>query len=99
MFPLGNVLVPHALLPLHLFEERYRAMIRDVLGGDREFGVVLIDRGRLENVSGSDVTRALEEALQTMSVRDAADYVAQMLGVKKRPVYQEAMMLAKELRE
>ncbi|SFQ19880.1 16S rRNA (cytidine1402-2'-O)-methyltransferase [Roseivivax halotolerans] len=61
--------------------------------------VVLIDRGRLENVSGSDVTRALEEALQTMSVRDAADYVAQMLGVKKRPVYQEAMMLAKELRE
>lgn len=53
MFPLGNVLVPHALLPLHLFEDRYRAMIRDVLDGDREFGVVLIQRGR--EVGGGDV--------------------------------------------
>lgn len=52
MFPLGNVLVPHALLPLHLFEERYRTMIRDVLDGDREFGVVLIERGH--EVGGGD---------------------------------------------
>ena len=53
MFPLGNVLVPHALLPLHLFEDRYRAMIRDVLAADREFGVVLIERGH--EVGGGDV--------------------------------------------
>ena len=53
MFPLGNVLVPHALLPLHLFEDRYREMIRDVLAADREFGVVLIERGH--EVGGGDV--------------------------------------------
>ena len=45
MFPLGTVLMPSGFLPLHLFEERYRRMIVDLLEGDREFGVVLIRRG------------------------------------------------------
>ena len=36
LFPLPNaVLFPHALLPLHIFEERYRAMARDILTGSR----------------------------------------------------------------
>ena len=53
MFPLGTVLFPHALLPLHVFEPRYRTMLRDVLAGDQEFGVVLIERG--SEVGGGDV--------------------------------------------
>jgi Uncharacterized protein, similar to the N-terminal domain of Lon protease len=53
MFPLGTVLFPHAVLPLHVFEPRYRAMTRDVLAGDQEFGVVLIERG--SEVGGGDV--------------------------------------------
>ena len=53
MFPLGTVLFPHAVLPLHVFEPRYRAMMRDVLAGDHEFGVVLIERG--SEVGGGDV--------------------------------------------
>jgi uncharacterized protein len=53
MFPLGTVLFPHAVLPLHVFEPRYRAMTRDVLDGDQEFGVVLIERG--SEVGGGDV--------------------------------------------
>jgi len=52
MFPLGTVLLPHAHLPLHIFEPRYRALIRDVLAGDGEFGVVLIERG--QEVGGGD---------------------------------------------
>jgi Lon protease-like protein len=52
MFPLGTVLVPGAVLPLHVFEERYRALVRDVLEGDGEFGVVLIERG--SEVGGGD---------------------------------------------
>jgi Lon protease-like protein len=35
----GTVLFPHALLPLHIFEERYRAMLSASLGGPRIFGV------------------------------------------------------------
>lgn len=53
MFPLGTVLVPSAVLALHVFEERYRAMVRRCLAGGREFGVVLIERG--SEVGGADV--------------------------------------------
>ncbi len=52
MFPLGAVLFPYALLPLHVFEPRYRMMMRQVLDGDHEFGVVLIERG--SEVGGGD---------------------------------------------
>lgn len=45
MFPLGTVLLPSVVLPLHVFEPRYRALVRDCLDGDRELGVVLIERG------------------------------------------------------
>jgi uncharacterized protein len=53
MFPLGTVLLPHTLLPLHIFEARYRALAEDCLAGDGEFGVVLIERG--SEVGGDDV--------------------------------------------
>lgn len=47
MFPLGSVLLPSVVLPLHVFEPRYRQLMRDCLDGERapEFGVVLIERG------------------------------------------------------
>jgi Lon protease-like protein len=53
MFPLSTVLFPHAALPLHVFEERYRALMGDCLAGDGEFGVVLISRG--PEVGGGDM--------------------------------------------
>jgi Lon protease-like protein len=53
MFPLGTVLFPYGLLPLHVFEPRYRMMMRECLRGDQEFGVVLIERG--SEVGGGDV--------------------------------------------
>jgi hypothetical protein len=52
MFPLGTVLFPHALLPLQVFEPRYRALTEACLAGDGEFGVVLIERG--SEVGGGD---------------------------------------------
>jgi Lon protease-like protein len=53
MFPLGTVLLPYAMLPLHVFEPRYRLMTKRVLETDYEFGVVLIERG--SEVGGGDV--------------------------------------------
>jgi len=41
LFPLPVVLFPGALLPLHIFEERYKLMIHNCLDGDKQFGVVL----------------------------------------------------------
>ena len=52
MFPLSLVLFPRAELPLHVFEERYRTLMRECLDGDAEFGVVLIARG--SEVGGGD---------------------------------------------
>lgn len=47
MFPLGMVLLPGGVLPLHVFEPRYRQMVIDLLERDEapEFGQVLITRG------------------------------------------------------
>jgi Lon protease-like protein len=46
LFPLNTVLFPGQVLPLHVFEERYRLMIRHCLAEDRPFGAVLIQQGR-----------------------------------------------------
>lgn len=52
MFPLGTVLLPGAVLPLQIFEPRYRTMLADCLQGEPEFGVVMIERG--SEVGGGD---------------------------------------------
>ena len=57
MFPLGTVLLPGLVLPLHVFEPRYRQLVTDCLAGDREFGVVLIERGN--EVGGGDTRTAV----------------------------------------
>ncbi len=49
LFPLGAVLFPGMILPLRVFEERYRQMVADLLAkpeAAREFGVIAIRRGR-----------------------------------------------------
>lgn len=53
MFPLGSVLTRGQVLPLHVFEPRYRRLVGDCLEGDGHFGVVLIERG--SEVGGGDV--------------------------------------------
>ncbi len=52
MFPLGTVLFPYGVLPLHVFEPRYLKMVSDALEDDGTFGVVLIERG--QEVGGAD---------------------------------------------
>ena len=46
IFPLGVVLFPGMLLPLHLFEERYRKLTAERQGSEPIFGVVLTRQGR-----------------------------------------------------
>jgi uncharacterized protein len=54
LFPLGAVLYPGMLLPLHIFEERYRQLVRDLLEQPepRRFGVIAIRKGRETGVDG-----------------------------------------------
>lgn len=49
VFPLSTVLFPGLVLPLHIFEERYRSLVRDLVAspvdGPHEFGVVTLRHG------------------------------------------------------
>jgi Lon protease-like protein len=53
MFPLGTVLFPSVVLPLHVFEPRYRALTAECIEREIPFGVVLIERG--SEVGGGDL--------------------------------------------
>lgn len=54
LFPLGSVLYPGLVLPLHIFEERYRQLVADLLDRPepQEFGVIAIRHGRETGIDG-----------------------------------------------
>jgi len=54
LFPLGSVLYPGLVLPLHIFEDRYRQLVADLLAGPepRQFGVIAIRHGRETGIGG-----------------------------------------------
>ena len=75
MFPLGSVVFPMGILPLRIFEPRYRRLLADVLDDDlgfaREFGVVLIERG--SEVGGGDLRRPLGTRVRIAQVQQLDD--------------------------
>ncbi len=73
LFPLGSVLYPGLVLPLHIFEQRYRRLVADLLADNepREFGVVAIRRGR---ETGIDGVSALYDTGCTAVVRQVERY-------------------------
>ena len=61
LFPLGLVALPGELIPLHIFEERYKTMIQECLEREREFGIVwLSDDGLREVGCACAIDRVLE---------------------------------------
>ena len=61
LFPLGIVLLPRELVPLHIFEERYKLMIGECLENETEFGILwLSDDGLKEIGCAARVDRVLE---------------------------------------
>jgi len=61
LFPLSLVLLPSTPLPLHIFEERYKEMMGDIIPGRREFGVVLAREGGVANIG---CTATVEQVLR-----------------------------------
>jgi Lon protease-like protein len=76
LFPLGTVLFPGLVMPLHVFEERYRSLVRAILdlpnGAPREFGVVAIRRGWEVDAASGTVT--LYEIGCTAEVRQITEH-------------------------
>jgi Lon protease-like protein len=71
MFPLGTVLLPGCLLPLHVFEERYRKLFADLSGEKQVFGICLIERG--SEVGGGDVRFNVGTLARVLMRRDLDD--------------------------
>jgi Lon protease-like protein len=61
LFPLGLVALPTEIVPLHIFEERYKTMMNECLNAESEFGVVwLSDDGLREIGCACRIERVLE---------------------------------------
>jgi Lon protease-like protein len=90
MFPLGTVLFPSAVLPLHVFEPRYRAMVRDCLAADREMGVVLIARG--SEVGGDDVRTDVGTVARLVEAQELPDGRWALVAVGARRLRVERWM-------
>jgi uncharacterized protein len=80
LFPLGTVLYPGLLLPLHIFEDRYRQLVRDLLAGPepRQFGVIAIKKGRETGVDG---VSALYEVGCTAMLRRVVEHTDGRFGL------------------
>ncbi|WP_171233089.1 16S rRNA (cytidine(1402)-2'-O)-methyltransferase [Ruegeria sp. HKCCA4812] len=82
------------------FEEIRRGRLADLAAEIQEKPVkgeivLLVDRSHSQSVNESDVEEALKRALETHSVRDAADLVSEMYDLPRRPIYQKALKLGK----
>ena len=63
LFPLGLVLLPQELVPLHIFEERYKTMMARVLEEEGEFGIVWVSDDGLRPVGcACEIAEVLERA-------------------------------------
>jgi hypothetical protein len=71
LFPLHTVLCPGIVVPLHIFEERYRALTRHCLETGAPFGIVLIRDGR---EVGTTRTLTLADVGALVEIRSAGRY-------------------------
>jgi Lon protease-like protein len=61
LFPLGLVALPSELIPLHIFEQRYKTMMNECLRDEREFGILwLADDGLREIGCACEIAEVLE---------------------------------------
>jgi Lon protease-like protein len=64
LFPLGLVVVPNEVVPLHIFEERYKLLISDREADGAEFGIVLLEDDGLREIGCSVVLAQVLERLE-----------------------------------
>lgn len=64
LFPLDLVLYPNEVLPLHIFEDRYKTMIADCTLQEVPFGVVLSREGKMEEVGCSAMVSKVSEVFE-----------------------------------
>ena len=96
LFPLPDVvLFPQQLLPLHIFESRYRMLLQSVLESDKRFGIVRINpqSGAMAEIG------CCAEVLQHQTTDDGRSYVVtlgqqrfRLLNINRETPYRTAMV-------
>ena len=71
LFPLNTVLFPGARLPLNIFEDRYKLMLKQCLEGPSQFGVVLISKGN--EVGGAAEPYEVGTTARILAVEETED--------------------------
>jgi uncharacterized protein len=87
LFPLGTVLFPGLLLPLHIFEDRYRQLVRDLVSQPepRRFGVIAIREGRETGIAGESALYEVgcTATLRRVTERDDGGYDLVTVGAER----------------
>jgi ATP-dependent Lon protease len=101
LFPLPVVLLPGARMPLHIFEPRYRDMVRDALATDRRFGMMYHDwdrhgpflgeEGRVGTVAEIIQYQMLEDG-RSMILIDGRERFHIVDGIESETLYFEALV-------
>ena len=96
LFPLPDVvLFPQQLLPLHIFESRYRMLLQSVLETDKRFGIVRInpDNGQMADIG------CCAEVLQHQTTEDGRSYIVSLgqqrfrvLNITREAPFRSAMV-------
>ena len=61
LFPLNMVVLPFEEVPLHIFETRYKSMVKDSIENNTPFGIVLNNNGNIDSIGCSlDVTKVIK---------------------------------------
>jgi len=91
LFPLPLVLFPHAILPLHIFEPRYKQMIRECIDAESKFGVILAgDRGIAKvgcTAEVTEVTRQFDDGRMDIQVKGRGAFEIESV-VEEKPYYE-----------
>ena len=97
LFPLNVVLFPGNILPLHIFEERYRSMIHECLQEDSEFGIILAKGGRVidDSYSIGTAVKIIDSDIMEdgrMNIMTVGQYRFQVQEITCQTPYLEALV-------
>ena len=92
LFPLTVVLLPGMTLPLHIFEPRYKRMIKTVIDDDRPFGVVLARENGIATIGCTAVVRRVTRTYADgrMDILTLGESAYHIRAVHKEEEYLEA---------
>ncbi len=99
LFPLPLVLFPHANLPLHIFEPRYKQMIRECIEGASKFGVILAGERGVAKVGCTaevvEVTRQYDDGRMDIQAEGHSVFELESV-VEEKPYYEADIRILEE---